>query len=1587
MNGDIPTRLQAARRELLDLGLRNPLLNYRNRTRQVAVIDEKAAEVYRRLVTETGSMTFEPLAEEAAAAALAQEGLNEEEQADWSRILAQPGDEPNASGLAARHRDALLQTSMVSNRLQARLLSIHRDARSYIEEQGVNILFLALGLLHWFESPESEDEHRAPLVLVPVELVRDSAQERFRVKWTGEDIEDNLSLVEKLKSEFGIQLPELPDTDELDVGRYFADLVRVLGPQSRWKVMPDETVLGFFSFGKFLMYRDLDPDAWSQDRPPGTQPILASLLGDGFAEPASPFGDEDHIDAHVSPSQAHQVIDADSSQTLALLDINAGRNLVLQGPPGTGKSQTITNVIAEAIGNGRRVLFVAEKMAALEVVKRRLDQVGLGDAVLELHSHKTNKRHVIAELDRTLRLGRPKSLGEQDDVVTLVRLRDHLNEYCEAVNAPIGRTSTTFVQALGLALQTADPAAAEPAFPRSTMREWRDIEYKEARLLVEALDSHLTQSGPLGKNPFRMCALRDFLPSQRTAMEQALAAAQAATEALLRDAAGLALAMGLPAPADRREAEVISRAARRAMEAPHLEGLLLTSGQWQARRDDLARLVTAGRRLSGLHARFDEWLIDDAWRQDLLEARQHQVTWGGRWWRFLSSDLRRTRARLQGLCRKPLPRRPEEVLALIDAVLDSQKHQRVYEEFAPLGQQLFGAQWKREGSDWDVLEKLTEWVVTLYREVGDGHLPRGIVDFLSGAPTVDALRPQVESVEMRLRSHAEAAGTVAERLSLAVDPSRRVDWGIPLEKQAQIVGHWRTHLDGLYAVARFNRMVDELGRKGLDFVVPVARSWQGSGGALVRAFDHAWYTGLVETAYGTSEAIGRFDRAQHEHYVKEFSRLDELLFRHNRTRLALSHWKKLPPTHGGGEVAVLLTEINKRRRHLPVRRLIQRAPGVIQGIKPIFMMSPMSVATFLSPGAVHFDLVVFDETSQVKPVDAFGALMRGTQAVVVGDSRQLPPTNFFQLIGESEGEDVETASVGDMESILSLFLGKGAPERMLRWHYRSRHESLIAVSNHEFYDNRLMIFPSPGGNPSARGLQFHYLSHTAYEPGRTRTNPLEAEAVAKAVMAHARTYPDLSLGVVAFSVAQRDAIELRLEVLRRSDPSCETFFQEEGREPFFVKNLENVQGDERDVIFISIGYGKTKDGYLPMRFGPLNLDGGERRLNVLISRARLAMDVFGNFMADEMDLSRTNARGVHALHRFLAYARSGQLELPERRFRELESPFEEEVMKALVAQGVKVEPQVGTAGFFIDLAVCDPERPGRYLLGVECDGATYHSARSARDRDRLRQAVLEGLGWRLYRVWSTDWYRSPEVETRRLLEAIEDARARGSAPPEEPVVRPDTAFEVPREPEEQEAGADSGRRTLYQRAQLEVSLNGRGLHEVPTPDLATYLAVVVECESPVHWLEAARRIADGAGVQRTGSRIQAAIQNAIEVGVRKGAFKKRGDFLWSMAMQTPLVRDRSDLEAGARKIEFVAPEELEMACLEELRDGFSMDRQELVQRAARRIGIDRVSGQTRSVFDEAVDRLAKRGQVIERESRLFSGEPFPLVGHQGEPVH
>ncbi len=560
----------------------------------------------------------------------------------------------------------------------------------------------------------------------------------------------------------------------------------------------------------------------------------------------------------------------------------------------------------------------------------------------------------------------------------------------------------------------------------------------------------------------------------------------------------------------------------------------------------------------------------------------------------------------------------------------------------------------------------------------------------------------------------------------------------------------------------------QLSSVGLEKIINCLENQQIQPEQLGQAIDLAVYHQLAQDVFTENASIRDFNGVTHQAIINQFKDYDKKLMKWQRQKIAFNASRKDVPqgissglASGYTEYSLIQREHNKRRQHIAIRSLLDRAPKAVQALKPCFMMSPMSVAQYLKPGHFQFDVIVMDEASQILPEDAVGALARGAHegscSIIVGDPKQLPPTSFFQSSGGNDDDDENMVAVEQSESILESVSSHNAfRTRRLRWHYRSRHESLIAFSNKHFYDSDLVLFPSPMKKADDLGIRFTKVNGY-FESNR---NVAEAQAIVSKALEILQSSPHESLGMVAMNSPQRDEIEMQFEQQLQNHPHLQALVDEKAKtDSVFIKNLENVQGDERDVILISMTYGPaTVGGRVSQRFGPINHADGWRRLNVLFTRAKKRMHIFSSMSSSDILASDGSKRGVKALKAFLEYCERGHLHQAIVTGKAPDSDFEVAVINALEKHGYQCEPQVGVNGFFLDIAVRNPNKPNQFLLGVECDGATYHSAKSARDRDRLRQEILEGLGWEIHRIWSTEWFKNPEATLMPILSRLEELK-------------------------------------------------------------------------------------------------------------------------------------------------------------------------------------------------------------------------------------
>lgn len=1546
-----------ARQNLLDLSNRNRLLNCRlDSDRVLRVFADLPDQVYQMLVIEKKSMRFLPIPEPVQGTDLLNADKSSEE-------LEQPEGDGNDIPKTERQNDSCLQTKLTSTKLQTRLLRIYYDAQTAIEEQGINILYLALGFLKWYESNDSDAPKYAPLILVPVKLERRSATSRFHLSWSEEDIETNESLVVKLQKEFGVELPRLPEEVEaLMPSKYFEKVKRTIN-KPKWEVV-DEIAIGFFAFGKLRLWKDLDPTVWAVGTGPEKNDIVNAILLAQQMQTPSPYSDEEFVDNCTDNGNLLLVKDADSSQVLTILEVLSGRSVVVQGPPGTGKSQTITNIIANNLAMGKTVLFVSEKMAALEVVKRWLDQVGLGDFCLELHSFKARKTQVIGSIRQTIESQRPVTPDLKTESGRLDEKRNRLNEFAFAMNTPLVDGGITPHKAIGIIENCCRNIPHLKHIPLPAAASWTNNQLRQNRDNIALVARHLAVVGDPRQHPWRGVMASALLHSDRPKLNELLISMLVNLKRLLAFSQSIGNPLGLNIKYTLKNCTLMFALCDLFVERPNSDPKAISDSAWLTKQTEIETLLKNGSQYVTLHTSLLDEVTENVLGHDYEQTRSifkekgHAVT------RFLSGDYWRARKHIVQSCKKnKRPKNYKDTIRLLDSLCEYRELRTYLTSNNSLGAMAFGEQWEGLQSDWILLRTVAEWVLKVIALLENNT----ILVNCNGINSTDLTRDKNEAANLRHRldrdlveweellkyNYSEAFGeTCSETVPLDT-------WILKLEAA-------QNRIEAIFEWIEYCKNRDTCRQLEMLSLIDLVDKGEIAPEQLIPQYDYSSASEILRQALVSRSILGQFNGATHSHIVEQYRSLDKKLVETTRQYLAAKLWDRLPqPTLGDPSTSPMNYIVNmfrKRRGIPPIRQFMERAGSIIKQIKPCFMMSPMSIAQFLPPNMVEFDVLVIDEASQMKPEDALGALARCKQCVIVGDSKQLPPTRFFDRLGESNGEEDD---ISDVESILEAAthpIGGIRGGRMLRWHYRSRHESLIAFSNKEFYESKLHVFPSPIHTCGELGLVGHYIEKGVYERSGSRKNLIEAEAVARAVMNHARNCGEQSLGVVALSKQQQEAVMDKLEELRRENTEAESFFDTGRLEPFFVKNLENVQGDERDVIFISIGYGKDLQGYFHMNFGPLNREGGWRRLNVLITRARLRCELFHSIRADEIriadlsDAEQYSLRGRVALRNYLEYARTGQLEQPGIPGEDVESPFEESVAEALRQHGVDVVPQVGVAGFRIDLGIIDPNNRGKYILGIECDGATYHSARSARDRDRLRQEVLEKLGWKIHRIWSLDWLKDREKEMRRLLLAIEEAQSVSTPDNTSSGERPKATI-IERTDLQKEAKFPYELISKPYVKYTKVRPMSGHPSDINSDRMVDLITKIVEVESPIHIDELNRRVAEMFGLQRTGNRIQTTTLKARRGAEYLKKVKCIGKFVWDSKMKQPTVRNRRDMNMD---IERIAPEEICSAAEKINKLTFGLAEDALVTEVSKSLGYHRVTAN----IDKYIRSALSKAKII-----------------------
>lgn len=1490
-------------------------------------------------------------------------------------------------------------------KLDAALVDMYRKARSDLDEGGANTLFLAIGFLKWKKAVDDPKTYSAPLILLPVKLERKSAVSGVTMVTLDEEPRFNLTLLELLRHDFELSVPglegDLPSDDAgIDVAGIWNIVRRAVRDMAGFEVAP-ELVLGTFSFSKYLMWKDLADRSEQLMQSAMVRHLLERQVGGEGFQAAGDFPRPEQLDTLVEPRDLFTPLPADSSQLAAVVASASGHSFVLDGPPGTGKSQTIANIIAHNLALGRRVLFVAEKMAALDVVKRRLDEKGIGEFCLELHSSKASKVEVLKQLERAWDTRDALTAEEWNaETARVSELRAKLNGVVNVLHKrwPNG---LSVHQAMGRVIRNASPItprltwAAGTSHDTTQMVRLRDIARRLElnRRAAETAPSHfLTLRQPDWSNSWQAALATNArevtrtiddchtafvrvleltkLPIERE--DYAGIAALLTFVRLLPDAHGVDLRFAFAPDVAARQA-----AAKRGLglvrDYSSIEsGLSLRYDRAALRRIDL----------DGLEGRWGEaaqkfWFLANMAKKKVTKELASQS--GAQGLPDVGADL-------------PKLRQLRELLDQIDS-LDSELKLMpgwagVETKSAKLSVALRLADELR--AYLATMAKAPEHLVLLRRAAAqllvDGNDLLGLDGNIAAA--AGALAKAHEDMQRTLREFGELSHSKDAPYSLT-----------EVKRAAQDV---QDHETLLKPWCDWCRVRDEAVGAGLSSLVEAIADGSAQHQSVVDLFEVAYARWFAINVIDDEPLLRGFVSAEHMSDIEAYRRVDDKLAsltgRYIRAKLCgLIPDKNEAPKSGG--FGVLKHELQKSRRHKPVRQLAVEMGDAMPKLAPCMLMSPLSIAQYLPANQALFDLVIFDEASQIAPWDAIGSIARGKQVVVAGDPRQMPPTSFF-----NRGSAVEDDTEEDLESILDECLGAGVPSHRLTWHYRSRHESLIAFSNHNYYDNELITFPAAETRPSA--VEWCRVDGV-YAQGKGRHNQIEAKAIVEATVARLRdpafVTSGKSIGIITLNSEQQKLVSDLLDQARAEHPEIEPFFQLERTEPVVVKNLETVQGDERDVIIFGVGYGPTTPGakVMSMNFGPLNREGGWRRLNVAVTRARQEMLVFTSFDPSMIDLNRTSARAVRDLRHFIEFAQRGPRALGEAvrgSVGSYDSPFEQFVADGLRAKGWDVVPQIGVSRFRIDLGVIHPDRPGDYLVGVECDGASYHSAATARDRDKVRSAILQGLGWKLVRVWSTEWWidRLGALErlheqisallqaSRALTAASESKKAEAisesstnlsfeqsifSAPVVELMEATSSAvpnysgapINSPEEMTARFAGAVASAKEAAQLApyrvasytELESGLDPDNFHE---PSYEVRLAILIHCilrqEAPILDTLLVQRVARAHGFQRAGRLIR---ERVLAIAERNHFIEPdplQGSFVWVNpedirgwdSYRIPVANEEQ------RSIEEISLHELRAAAR-------AISANDKAQEVARIFGIKRVSALARARIEHAVQTM------------------------------
>jgi superfamily II DNA or RNA helicase/very-short-patch-repair endonuclease len=1437
------------------------------------------------------------------------------------------------------------------------LYQIGLKNKQYLRERGVDSLYLSLGMLRWFSVDYSDEANRSPLFLAPVKLEEETQQDKekhdYVLKPKTEGLRLNPALRKKLAAERGISLPADTALSLEEIDAAFESVYDTLRGFDDWTIQPD-VVLGIFDFTKFSLYSDLERNRSTIKNNPIIQALNGDVqpLQDAEGDITTPAASE--LDDIVDPVDTYQVLDADSSQQEAIEAAKRGKSFVLQGPPGTGKSQTIANVIAEKLAAGERVLFVSEKQAALNVVKNRLDDVGLGRFCLEVHGEKANNTNVLENLETEIKASQIKAADDREKRLRKLReRREAINQYGrELFYSPDGWDLTAY-QAFGIVSEHTDVTRIDIGISQPLRIEQELLESAVDEL--ETLARFGDEIDTYETSPWRHTTLRQWGVDTGDSMRESLDGQVSAIEGLENAADYIKRELGvrpnsLAALRDLNQLlQHLSKRPNIAWQESFFDGSFAQEG---GRFEKLAELE---RERASLMEELSERYQRSFFSANGSELNTELAAFG--MLKVVKPSYRSLKRKVTNHARDGYDPDHDQLLADTRKLSEVQRIENRRDDFRGVIQRL-GPVYEGGDTDWESLKQAQSWVAALdeYEARFSKRVADGLIE--GDLPNIEPIR---EETRKALSEYDDAArffndAMDVDELVLNRCPFRELPFSELSEKLRELRGDVST----LQRHVQFASQLDTVRQTVCEEYVENFLRADYDSNHLVPAFKKQFYTKWLNSVYERTE-LGSFNADEMERYVEDFRRLDQE--QQGLAKVEVQHevTKRRPSLNlqhaSSSEQVLVRREAEKQRRHKPLRELFDEAGSYITQLTPCFMMSPLSVAQYLKADSIQFDTVVFDEASQIMPQDAVSSLIRAEQAVIAGDTKQLPPTSFFQSDVETT-EDVRE----DLDSILEE-TASVLPEKNLRWHYRSRTEELIQFSNYQYYNNSLRTFPE--NDPDVEtGVSFEYVEDGLYDRGGSRQNEVEAQRVIDLIEDHAEERSDKSLGVVAFSSAQEQAIRDALAERREENPVLDAFVsQDDVLDEFFIKNLEMVQGDERDRMIFSVGYGPAHDGTVSTNFGPLNKSGGERRLNVAVTRAKEQVTVVCSMLPGDIDLSGSNSTGAQHFKNYLEYARKGEQALARNDqvtdTLDFDSHFEETVYDALEAEGHDVVSQVQSNSYSIDLAIKHPDNPGEFILGIECDGAAYHSSKTARDRDRTRQMVLEDLGWTIQRIWSPDWTSNRQKQIEEINQKIDSLLNGNSASTD-----PDT---VPtHEPEPVASKSKLDHEALVEYSEPSLSWSNQYSPEIQGQETALYNSIrdAIIQNGPMKYDSAIQTCLDVWSESRAGKRVKRAFKKGVRALKKQNEIYEHDDCLWPKQSELDF-QVRVNSESATRSIDEIPKEELAKAVAVLLEEGGKMTRDDLVLETTRLIGYQRRGKRIKRRVGEAIEILEEIGAITQ----------------------